>query len=253
MKSHKEDWWRGSCRRMEEGEGVQQWDVGCVEDFFFSEWIKLYFCGGFFVLFFLWKSSFQRKLPENVTKGWKSQNEPETRRRWTKHEEWTFFCLSVSIWFNLSFVQRWQCSSLRSPCKKSVCEHSCLGDEQCVCVDALLFFPSFWLGFPSICAFACSSLSWWSVFQTALRSPLPQSEGGEKKKCRVRWQRVAVDRCAVPQDWGPLCVFTSQLPLRSRLNSGRPLFLHAHDQCSLNVMLTWLFHLIKADASGLDR
>lgn len=25
-------------------------------------------------------------------------------------------------------------------------------------------------------------------------------KGGEKKKCRVRWQRVAVDRCAVPQD-----------------------------------------------------
>lgn len=56
---------------MEEGEGVQQWDVGCVEDFFFSEWIKLYFCGGFFCFVFFMKKFFSEETARKCDQGLK--------------------------------------------------------------------------------------------------------------------------------------------------------------------------------------
>lgn len=131
--------------------------------------------------------------------------------------------------FHLTVFPLHQSSSLRSPSRNlQVCEYRCRGDKKkssSVCIYSSpsffpSFLPSFFFGFLSLCAFALFSQSWsssacWSALHSSLLCL-----NRRKKKNRVRWQNMAVDGMNAT-------VYSSQLPLRSRLNSVKLLCLHA--------------------------
>lgn len=109
------------------------------------------------------------------------------------------------------------------------------GDEQqCVCTPLLPSLPSFllWLSFAP--CLGLPSQSWSPVCWAALRSSLSQSERGEEERNSQMAEYNHRWMCC----WWRLnvTVYTSQLPLRSRLNSVKPLCLHAPFLCNLNVL-----------------
>ena len=165
----------------------------------------------------------------------------------------TFLQLSLSIRFssNAGDTARWGLLPEVCKCVNAVALEMrrwaalcvCVCVRAYVCVYVLLFFFFFFFFFffpplPSSCAlfhllaFAYFSQSWSSVCQPALCCSLSQSEGKKKRsqmaKCGCGWS------CC----WWRLnaTVYTSQLPPRSRLNSVKPLCLHAPFHCNLNVL-----------------
>lgn len=169
--------------------------------------------------------------------------------RWRLVTDGGMLCRSsLSIQFSFLSLQRCWYSSLKSSLQKSASVWTQLPwrweDEQqraCVCVLFFFFFlpsPAFFFGFLSLhlLAFACFSQSWSSVCRPTLRSSLSQSEWEKTTRTESDDREpLRLDIC-----WGRLdaAVYTSQLPLRSRLNSVKPLCPHAPFYCSLNELNT---------------
>ena len=123
-------------------------------------------------------------------------------------DEGTLFHSSLSIRLSFPFLQRWWCSSPRSPPRSlRACEHSCRGDEEMSssgCVRTPLLLPSLPSSSLAFLPSPCFSQSWWSVFQA--RSALSSISvwRGKEEKDRVRWRRTAVDGCVAGEGWMPL-------------------------------------------------
>lgn len=143
------------------------------------------------------------------------------------------------------FLRRWWYSLPRSPPRSlRACEHGCRGDEEmsssvfvCVCMYSSSSLPSFSFGFFSLLAFVFLA-SHDHQFAGPLCAPLFLSL--ERRRRGEGQSQMAECGCGFMSCWWRLnaTVYTSQLPLRSRLNSVKLLCLHALFLCNLNELLS---------------
>lgn len=122
-----------------------------------------------------------------------------------------------------------ECVSTVAVEMSSSIQYACVSGRIYVLLSSLPFFP-FWLSFTSLPAFASASHDHQFVDPLCVLPFLCLT--GKKRQGQIQmaeygcWWRLNVT------------VYTSQLPLRSRLNSVKPLCLHAPFHCNLNVLNT---------------